>query len=471
MTSVPPPGLSGPQPPPVSPGPHTQAQAPMPAEPVRTTDGFSWRRIITMIGIIVLLASGAVVMWWVTGRQLGTRAAVIGLLAAIVPVPLLIACFLWLGRYNPKPAKYLIFSFGWGACVATAVALGVNTLGQLLYSKVDWPWPAPEQQSWADVFTATTVAPVIEELMKALGPLLIFWFRRRHFTGIIDALVYCGFSAVGFAMVENILYLGRGYAEGASGMGAAGGALVATMTFIVRIVFSAFAHPLFTSMTAIGLGLAVRRKRGIGRKLIPVLMLLAAMVLHSCWNLMASNGPDVLLAGYLSVMMPIFFGAVGAALWIRAAEARLAVHVLSDYVDAGWFSPPEIAALATYRRRASARRWARRVAGDIGGKAMRDYQHLSTQLALLRDGLRRGLPGAEDPQRERNLLETLAWRRSAFAGFDAAMPRAVWDGRYYQIQFPDGSVRQVNPPPQPVMPIPMAMTPPPPSAPWLQPRY
>ncbi|MGH8877619.1 MAG: PrsW family intramembrane metalloprotease, partial [Stackebrandtia sp.] len=332
MTSVPPTGPSSPAP--LPPGPRSPAPAPMPPGSGHTVDGFSWRRFVTMVGIILLLAAGAVVMWWVAGRQLGVRAAVIGVTAAILPVPLLVACFLWLGRYNPKPAKYLVFCFGWGACVATAVAVGVNSLGQVLYSRVDWPWADPAQQSWERIFTSTTVAPVIEETMKALGPLLIFWFRRRHFTGIVDALVYCGLSAVGFAMVENILYLGRSYSEGSDGMGAAGGAFVATMTFIVRILFSGFAHPLFTSMTAIGLGLSARRKRGVGRWLIPVAMLLAAMVLHSLWNLMASLGAEILLSGYLAVMMPIFFVAVGGALWMRAAEARLAVHVLSDYVDA-----------------------------------------------------------------------------------------------------------------------------------------
>lgn len=399
-------------------------------------------------------------MWWVTGRQLDPQAVIIGVAAAIVPVPLLVTCFLWLGRYNPKPAKYLVFCFGWGACVATSVALGVNTLGGLLYAQVDFPWQDPQGQTWADFFTASTVAPVIEESMKALGPLLIFWFRRRYFTGIVDALVYCGLSAVGFAMVENILYLGRGFAEGSSGMGVAGGALVATMTFIVRILFSGFAHPLFTSMTGIGLGLSRRRKRGARRWIIPVAMILVAMMLHASWNLMASLGSDVLLSGYLSVMMPIFFTALGGALWMRASEARLAVHVLSDYVDAGWFSPPEIAALATYRRRNSARRWARRVAGDAGAKAMREYQHLATRLALLRDGLNRGsIVNSGSSQNEHDLLAAINTSRQVFTGHDTSMPRSVWDGRYYQVQFPDGSVRQVNPPAHPVMPIPIAIPP------------
>lgn len=442
------------------------SETPAPPQPPRmedgptipARDGFSWRRFLVLGVVIVLFAVGAVVMWLASGHRMNTTSTIVGFSAAFLPVPFLVACFLWLGRYNPKPAKYLVFSFGWGALVATMVSYQVNNWGVELYSKVDWPWPESELQPWALVFTSTTVAPVIEELTKALGPLLIFWFRRRYFTGLVDALVYCGLSAVGFAMVENVLYLGGIYEQGSSHLGAAGGALMVTGLFLMRIVISGFAHPLFTGMTAIGLGLSRRRaRRRFTKWLLPTVMLLVAMLLHALWNLMATLGPDVLLSGYLSVMMPIFFVAVGGALWVRAAEARLAVRELADYVDAGWISPPEIAALATYRRRADARRWAKRVAGDAGGKAMRDYQHLATQLALLRDSMRRGVANPDDQQREYALLRSLAACRDVFAGADRAMPHAKWDGRYYQIEFPDGSVRQVNPPAQPVMPIPMVV--------------
>ena len=97
------------------------------------------------------------------------------------------------------------------------------------------------------------------------------------------------------------------------------------MTFVMRILISGFAHPLFSSMVGIGLGLSRRRGRGIGRWLIPVAMVLAAMLLHALWNLIASLGINILLAGYLAVMMPVFFTVVGVALWLRAGDARLSV--------------------------------------------------------------------------------------------------------------------------------------------------
>ena len=226
------------------------------------------------------------------------------------------------------------------------------------------------------------------------------------------------------------------------------------MTFVMRILISGFAHPLFSSMVGIGLGLSRRRGRGIGRWLIPVAMVLAAMLLHALWNLIASLGINILLAGYLAVMMPVFFTVVGVALWLRAGDARLSVTALAEYVDAGLLTPPELAALATFRRRASARLWAKRVAGDPGAKAMREFQRLATRLAVQRDATARGFD-RYDPDTEQRLLERVLATRQVFARADRAMPQATWDGHYYQIRFPDGSIRQVNPPPQPVMPIPI----------------
>ncbi len=141
---------------------------------------------------------------------------VIGLVAAILPVPVLVACFLWLDRYEPEPAKFLAIAFVWGAAVATLVSLR----RQHLRGGAVRPLGA------AGELVAVLVAPFIEELIKALGPaILLLHVPPPEFSGITDGIVYCGLSAIGFAMVENILYLGgHGYAAGAEQYGPATGA-------------------------------------------------------------------------------------------------------------------------------------------------------------------------------------------------------------------------------------------------------
>ena len=437
----------------------TQAPAALAFVPPRPAR-YEWKRLVLLVGLVVgMAACGIAVIVWL-GLNIGPKALGVGALGAILPVPVLVSCFLWLDRYEPEPIKYLAICLGWGASVATGVALFLNEV-------TAW---ALDRQHLPATLGAVVGAPLFEESMKALGPFLLFLLRRRAFSGVIDGIVYCGLSATGFAMVENILYLGRnGFADGSGRGGVAGGVAGLVGVFFVRIIFSGFAHPLFTAMTGIGLGLAARSGVRRIRILAPIAGWLTAMILHGSWNLMSVladqfKEPLILLYGYFSVMMPIFLGMVGFALWLRSWEGRLTQRILPEYVHAGWLTPPEVAALATMGRRQSARTWARRVAGEQGAEAMRGFQFAATRLALLRDGLRRGLAPRPDEityavAEEATLLEAISSYRTVFVGRDPQTPPAYWDGRRYHVTFPDGTVRTLDPPQQPVVPVPVVLVP------------
>src|SRR2546423_12185964 len=117
--------------------------------------------------------------------------------------------------------------------------------------------------------------------MRALGPVLLFLIRPRACSGVVDGIVCCGLSATGFAMVENILYLGgHGYAAGAQNAGVAGGVAQGIGVFFARVVFSRFAPPLFTAMTGLRLGLAARPADPRVRGLAPIARWLTPMDPH-----------------------------------------------------------------------------------------------------------------------------------------------------------------------------------------------
>src|SRR5262245_21863225 len=80
------------------------------------------RRWLWLGLVIFFLAGAAIAMLVYLGVNLGIQALLIGLAAAILPVPVLVACFLWLDRYEPEPAWVLAACFAWGAFVATGVA-------------------------------------------------------------------------------------------------------------------------------------------------------------------------------------------------------------------------------------------------------------------------------------------------------------------------------------------------------------
>ena len=435
------------------------APVPEPALP-RNGRRTGWRRWLPLVGVIGFIAVCSVAMLLILGFSNGITGLIIGLVAAMLPVPLLVGAFLWLDRYEPEPTRYLVFCFAWGSSVATLVALGVNTGGAWLFDRIGLP----------DALVAVLVAPFIEETMKALGPFLLLWRRRREWSGITDGIVYCGLSAIGFAMVENVLYLGgHGYAAGADQYGPATGIQNVFLIFIVRILFTGFAHPLFTSMTGVGLGLAARSGDRRVKWLAPIAGLLAAMILHGTFNLLptlsaATGEPLIMLYGYVGFMVPFFFATVGFAIALRGWEGRLSERILPYYVRTGWFAPPEVAALSSLGRRHSARRWAKRVAGDAGLKAMRSFQFAATQLAILRDGMQRGLdrkPAEVErtAAEERRLLDAIAGHRAVFTGRDPQMPRAFWDGTSYRIAFPDGVTRTVDAPEEPVVPVPVRLVP------------
>jgi RsiW-degrading membrane proteinase PrsW (M82 family) len=426
-----------------------------------------WRRWLPLALVIGGIATCAITMLLILGFSNGITGLIVGLVAAILPVPVLVGAFLWLDRYEPEPTRYLVFCFAWGSAVATLVALGVNTLASKVFDSIGLP----------DALVAVLVAPFIEESMKAAGPILLLWRRRREWSGITDGIVYCGLSAVGFAMVENVLYLGgHGYAAGADQYGPATGIQNVFLIFIVRILFTGFAHPLFTSMSGVGLGVSSRSADRRVIWLAPIAGLLLAMILHGTFNLLptlsvATGQPLIMLYGYLGFMVPFFFAAVGFAIALRGWEGRLSERTLPYYVRAGWFAPPEVAALGSLGRRHSARQWAKRVAGDPGARAMRGFQQVATQLALVRDGMERGLnrrPGDAEyaAAEEQRLLAAIGAYRSVFAGRDPQTPQAFWDGTRYQIAFPDGVTRTVDAPDEPVVPVPVRLPPPPPVPSW-----
>ncbi|MFC7273897.1 PrsW family glutamic-type intramembrane protease [Paractinoplanes rhizophilus] len=457
------------------PGPDTRypgqypAGGPVLGPPVART---GYRRWLPMVGVVAFLLAGAVGMLFFLGVDIGLTGLTVGLIAAVLPVPLLVAAFLWLDRYEPEPIRYLAFCFTWGAAIATAAALLVNTEASKLFDR--WGFP--------DALVAVLVAPFIEESMKALGPIFLMWRRRGEWSGITDGIVYCGLSALGFAMVENVLYLGKhGYATGVEEYGPATGLQNLFLIFIVRILFTGFAHPLFTSMTGIGLGISARSGDRRVRWLAPIAGLLLAMILHGTFNLLPTlsaslEKPFIMLYGYLGFMVPLFFAVVGFAIALRAWEGRLTERILPLYVRAGWFSPPEVASLGSLGRRHSARQWARRVAGAAGQRAMRDFQLAATQLALLRDGMQRGLHTKPIDQyrttaEEQRLLQEIYTHRQSFTAKDPTTPQSFWDGINYHIVFPDGVPRTLPPPADPVVPVPIRLAPAHPAYAYTPPGY
>ncbi|MEW1719502.1 PrsW family intramembrane metalloprotease [Streptomyces sp. NPDC093109] len=361
--------------------------------------------VIAVLGLCALLILALV------RDETGTEGFLVGLGLAVLPVPLLLSAFRWLDRVEPGPWRSLLFAFAWGAFAAALVAIIANSFA------TEWIATATANPAGAESVGATVVAPVVEESAKAAAILLLFLFRRRSFTGLVDGVVIAGFSATGFAFTENILYLGSAFGEDQD-VGNSGFASITAATFFVRIVMSPFAHPLFTVLTGIGFGLAATadRRQKVRRVAFPLLGLALAMGMHALWNGSGSLfGPFGFYAVYAAFMVPAFALLTWLAIWSRQRELRTISTELPAYAAAGWLTPAAPLALSSMRARGLARTYAGRVFGPHAARAVGEYEAFATSLAFLRHRAQRGAVGTDFVARERELLHHL-WQRREIAG-------------------------------------------------------
>lgn len=386
-----------------------------------------WQRGWVRYGaLILLLAVSGLVILALVREQTGTEGFLVGLGLAVLPVPLLLAAFRWLDRVEPGPWRNLLFAFAWGACAAALIAIVANSFA------TRWIATATADPTSADTLGATVIAPVVEETAKAAAVLLVFLFRRRDFTGIVDGVVIAGVTATGFAFTENILYLGTAFGTDQL-TGDRGIASVTAATFFVRVIMSPFAHPLFTVLTGIGFGIAARAAdRGPARRiLLPLCGLLLAMGMHAFWNGSSTFGEYGFFAVYGAFMVPAFGLLTWLAIWTRQRELRMVREELPTYVFAGWLGPAEPFALGSMGARRLARDYAGHHLGKQAARAVSQYEAYATSLAFLRQRGRRGRAGPDFVVRERELLAEL-WQRRAVARpaleYAARSNAPIWPG-------------------------------------------
>ncbi|MEO9326163.1 PrsW family intramembrane metalloprotease [Nocardioides sp. C4-1] len=336
----------------------------------RRLDSLTFTVVVTVTVVV-----GALVMLAVLALAGAPRVTFVATLLAAVPVVPLVVAYLWLDRYEPEPTGLLVHALLWGAFAATAMAIVVGGLGGIFV-------PVTGHVSLA------IVAPVTEEAAKGLFLLLLLWWRRHELDGVLDGIVYAGLLGIGFAFTENILYLSAAY-NGTDGMGP-GGVEGITTTFLVRCVFSPFAHPLFTTGIGIGIGIAVASRSRWVRMLAPVAGYALAVIAHGIWNASTIFGTGGFAVVYAVLMLPAVGAVTALALWARRAEATMLTASLQDAARRGMIPATDIGWVVDLRSRRAARAHAERTGGKAAARAVADYQQALIELGFLHHRLLRG---------------------------------------------------------------------------------
>lgn len=336
--------------------------------------GCAWAAA-AMMGLVVLLVIAAS-----TGSGF-----VIGALVACIPAPFYIALALWLDRFEPEPPRYLIAAFLWGAIVAVFFALFLNTFNTIVFAVLF------QNAALAQVAGSVISAPLVEESSKAFFLLLMFFFARHEFDGIVDGVIYATMVALGFAMTENIMYYGH-----------AGRDLA--VVAVLRGVLSPYSHPLFTSMTGMGLGWARQSDHPAVKVLAPLLGFAGAISLHALWNLSATLGGSLWLLAYIFIMLPaglVLLAVVGGSLM---RESRILAAHLEDVV-----SPQELKKLQSIPSRIGGGFSAFFRGGPAAWMRYERYTSATSELAFLRQRRRRKLVTPEQAaQQEQQLLQQIS---------------------------------------------------------------
>jgi RsiW-degrading membrane proteinase PrsW (M82 family) len=301
----------------------------------RAIAGAALYALLMAVGGLILLVM--FVIQPLSGKNFDARldAMIMGALLAFPPLVI----YLWvpwiIDRFDPEPWWCLALALLWGGVAAAGFSGLINT------EAVDYAQAMAgggrQGAQLADVVGAVISAPLVEEFWKGLAVFGIFFFLRREFDGVVDGIIYATFAALGFAATENVMYYSRAHLV--ETLGHQEGALATA--FVLRGMLSPWGHPLYTSMTGIGFGIARETSKGWLRWLAPVFGYLFGAFLHAVWNGAATiSGMLVMLMLPLWLLFNLAFLAI--IIWLVMRKGRIIRDNLKDEILIGTMSQEEL---------------------------------------------------------------------------------------------------------------------------------
>ena len=341
----------------------------------------------------------------------------IAILLAFVPTIIYALMVWWLDRYEKEPLSLLIVAFLWGAVPAVILAL-VLELGAGIPLETLIVSDVPRKLT-----EISLVGPAVEEAVKAIILVVLFYAYKREFDNVLDGIVYGAMVGLGFGMVENVLYM-QDFAYAAGG-GPNIGAMFSL--WLLRAWVFGLNHSMFTAFTGAALGLARSLKGDWQKGLVPVLGLVAAILFHALHNGLTSlvgilgdqpQSGSAVIGACLAVLVSDFGGVLVVlvlAIISSVMEGRVIRDTLQEEVALGRFTPDEYDTLMSGRKRWSAR-WT--VLFSLGFNRWRQigkFFDLATELAFRKHRMADGDPihqnlSARDIARLRQDIDALKMR-------------------------------------------------------------
>ncbi len=212
--------------------------------------------------------------------------------------PALLWLWFWLreDRKNPEPRKILFLTFV-GGMIAVIPTI-------ILQLSLEWI----SKDIWGGVLTPAILAVIsfpvianasIEEVNKFIACYLSA-LRTKENNEPIDPVIYMITAALGFAAVENSLFIVSSYLGAPVGKEFVTGAIIGN----IRFIGASLLHVAASATIGIFMGLSFYKNRKV--KVMFVLAgLITASALHSYFNFLIMKGSDGLLYSFLMVWVVI----------------------------------------------------------------------------------------------------------------------------------------------------------------------
>ncbi|NLV11456.1 PrsW family intramembrane metalloprotease [Halomicrobium mukohataei] len=248
----------------------------------------------------------------------------LGVLALLSAVPAVaLVAYVWYGdptRREPIDTLAITFVL---AVVFAAIAALVNTLLSGVFELIPVVGTA--------LFFFLVVGP-IEETVKWLA-IRTYAYETESFDAVVDGAVYGAVAGLGFATIENALYIAQGYLQAAS-LGEMAQLQQAIGTSLSRSLVGP-GHVLYSAFAGYYLGLAKFNPDDRGP--IVVKGIVVAALIHGAYNTLVSVLPSVLRVWNVLTLLAfvaIFDGIVGYALYRKLSRYRSYYARANEATDA-----------------------------------------------------------------------------------------------------------------------------------------
>ena len=339
---------------------------------IRAVDRDPGRRTRHLVraGIVLAIAMG---LFFFAVNLLNAHFNLVGVLLCLPTTGLALFLLRRVDYNEREPWRVVLVAAGWGAVVATTLALIFESLWSYTIDAGLIPGPG---QAIATAFNAS----VFEEIPKGVALLLLYLVMREEFDGVVDGIIYGAAIGLGFNFMETIVYMSVG----------------GPSQFFLRQGFGLFlGHATYTALIGAGIGVARQVPSRPAKAIAIVSGFVAAIASHFSWDAWLwyfphPSDPALLLLSiplqYLLMTGPFAVAVLALVLLGLRAEGRALSRqfVAEAALTGGAVLPSEVPVLSSAGRRIEARLTMLRRHGPRGYLWARRLQRAQIDLGMER---------------------------------------------------------------------------------------